>query len=268
MYLAYLLILPTPNIVQFTATGSCLVEYNRISNGVRLINNAGDNWLGPLVGVPAGNGGQVLQNNWCSVDTRNVTVGFSATDVVVTVPVTFLTTFTGKLATFLQEQDVNGNWTGMTQFGNWTAFGIATPKPGPYVTSVTAPDYTLAPKKVVVDTGNTTGIANISFVNVLVAEQILGGNVRCHVVYFPASREIHLLKDDGSGVVTTLPKQNNTCAIGSGAAFDNDVLFVSGSGNDLHMNIPMVWNQSKLTKKLNIWVNTFDTSGNLTHWLQ
>ena len=30
-YLGYLLILPTPNIVQYTATGSCLIEYNRIS---------------------------------------------------------------------------------------------------------------------------------------------------------------------------------------------------------------------------------------------
>ena len=30
-YLGYLLLLPTPNIVWFTARGSCLVEYNRIS---------------------------------------------------------------------------------------------------------------------------------------------------------------------------------------------------------------------------------------------
>ena len=35
-YLGYMLFLPTPNVVNFTATGSCLVEYNRISNGMRL----------------------------------------------------------------------------------------------------------------------------------------------------------------------------------------------------------------------------------------
>ena len=35
IYLAYLLILPTPNVVQYTATGSCLIEYNRFANGKR-----------------------------------------------------------------------------------------------------------------------------------------------------------------------------------------------------------------------------------------
>ena len=43
-YLGYMLFLPTPNVVNYTATGTCLVEYNRISNGMRLIDNAGTGW--------------------------------------------------------------------------------------------------------------------------------------------------------------------------------------------------------------------------------
>jgi hypothetical protein len=265
-YLAYLLVLPTPNIVQYTAKGSCLVEYNRISNGVRLINDAGDNWLGKLEGEPAGTpAGTVLTNNWCTVDTRNVRATAAGNDLTVTVPLTFFGTFTGQMGTFLQGFDVSGNYTGMTQFGNWTPNPIAAPKPGPYITSVTYPAYTLAPSKVVVDTGNTTGSSKIIFVNILVAEQILGGNVRCHIIYFPATKEIKLLNDAGTGYVTNNPAQNGYCAIGS---FNGDVMFVSGTENDLHLNIPMVWNTPLLTKKLSVWANTFDNIGNLTHWLQ
>jgi hypothetical protein len=36
-YLGYLLILPTPNVVNYTATGSCLIEYNKYSNGVHAV---------------------------------------------------------------------------------------------------------------------------------------------------------------------------------------------------------------------------------------
>jgi hypothetical protein len=265
-YQAYLLVLPTPNIVQYTATGSCLVEYNPLSNGVRLIDDAGTGWLGKLVGEPAGTpAGTVLANKWCSVDTRNVQVAKTATDLTVTVPLTFFGTFTGQMGTFLQSFDVNGNFTGMTQFGNWTPAPLASPKPGPYVTSITVPPYTLAPSKVVAETGNTTGVSKIIFVNILVAEQIVGGKVRCHILYFPATKEIKLINDAGTGYVTNSPAQNGYCAIGS---FNGNVMFVSGTEKDLHLEIPMVWNTPEVTKRLSVWVNTFDNIGNLTHWLQ
>ena len=35
------------------------------------------------------------------------------------VPVTFFGNMNGVMGTFLQELDVDGIWTGMTQFGNW-----------------------------------------------------------------------------------------------------------------------------------------------------
>ena len=52
-YFGYMLFLPTPNR-WYTATGSCLIEYNKYSNGVRLINNAGTGWLGGQSGIPIG----------------------------------------------------------------------------------------------------------------------------------------------------------------------------------------------------------------------
>ena len=79
---------------------------------------------GRLEGVKVGLGGTTLTNNYCSVNTTQVTVAFNATDMTITVPVTFFGNFTGPLGTFLQQADVHGNWTGMTQFGNWTAYGL------------------------------------------------------------------------------------------------------------------------------------------------
>jgi len=271
-YLGYLLILPTPNIVWYTAKGSCLIEYNRISNGVRLVNTQGDNWIGRPQGEPAGPGGSVLTSNWCSVDTRNVHASFSGNDMTVTVPVTFLGTFTGETGTFLQELDVDGNWTGMTQFGNWTAYPIASPKPGPYISNLT-PTWpstsALAPSKVVIDTGNSTGLNNLLYVNVLVADKIVDPTVRCHILYVTppgGSPDFWLLNDAATDWIKTSPRQNSTCAIGS---FNPDVLSASTANGVLELSVPIAWNPSIVfPQKLMVMGNTFDNAGNLTHWLQ
>jgi hypothetical protein len=95
IYLAYVLFLPIPNVVQYTAKGSCLVEYNRISNGVRLINDAGDDWLGPISGVPVSPSATPLSNSLCTVNVRGVSVAASGSSIAVSVPVTFAPGFSG-----------------------------------------------------------------------------------------------------------------------------------------------------------------------------
>src|SRR5262249_23768717 len=72
-YLGYMLFLPTPNVVNYTATGTCLVEYNRISNGMRLIDNAGTGWIGPITGIPLGTAGAFLTSSYCSVNVQTAT---------------------------------------------------------------------------------------------------------------------------------------------------------------------------------------------------
>jgi len=264
-YLAYLLILPTPNIVNFTAAGSCLIEYNRISNGMRLINDVGDNWIGPITGVPAGPGGTTLTNSRCSFNSAAVTVSASGNDLTITAPVTFFGNMTGIMGTFLQELDVDGNWTGMTQFGNWTSTPIDTPKTGPYVRDITAqyPANSLVPSVVDTFSGHTSGINALATVNILVAEKIVGGTWRCHVIYFQGTREVKLVNDAGTDFVTNSPRMNNTCAIGPDPA--NPVsAFGIASGVQLH--VPMAFNPA-IAQRLSVWVNAFDNSGNLTHWV-
>jgi hypothetical protein len=128
-YLGYLLILPTPNVVNYTATGSCLIEYNKYSNGVRLIDDAGTDWLGPVSGEPIKPAAATLTNSRCSVNVANVIANISGSTMSVTAPVTFFQPLGPVLGTFLQAQDDKGVWTGMTQFGNWVLPGAPQNRP-------------------------------------------------------------------------------------------------------------------------------------------
>ena len=287
-YLAYLLVLPTPNVVWFTATGSCLVEYNTFSNGVRLIDDAGTGWHGGQSGVR----GPVLSNSHCSVDTTKVQASYSAAtkNLTVTVPVTFTGTFNGPLTTFIQEQDSNGLWTGMTQFGNWTAVARVSPKPqsGPHVKSLTHGAYASSggalpgPLSVKVDVGHTSGTAALSQVHILLSENIVGGTNRCHIVYFryappqpppPAAQhdiaadDRRLVGDNGQFIPAhQKPYQNSTCRIEGGTLLKTN--------DTITLELPLQYEQTYVTKyragqvgKLNVWVNVFDNVGRLTHWI-
>jgi hypothetical protein len=271
-YLAYLLVLPTPNIVWFTAKGSCLVEYNTYGNnktgGVRLIDDAGTGWHGGIEGVK----GPVLSNSHCSVNTGLVQATYSdaTKNLTVTVPLTFTGTFSGPLTTFIQEQDNTGAWTGMTQFGTWTAFPAVMPKPnqGVYISSITHPAYnTLGPSSVDVTFGHTAGLPAFSMTHILLADSIVGGTNRCHIIYFHADGSIKLVNDAGTDFVpqTGSYHQNSTCRIGTGV--NNDVMTKSASGEGLRLHIPMLFNSNNVKTRLNIWANAFDNYGNVTHWL-
>jgi hypothetical protein len=136
-YLGYMLFLPTPNVVNYVATGSCLVEYNRISNGMRLIDNPGTGWLGGQSGITLGTAGATLSNNQCTVNVQGATASVNGNTMTVNVTVTFQTAIGPVLGTFLQALDVNGTWTGMTQIGNWTVPGALQTRPGPTIAGLT-----------------------------------------------------------------------------------------------------------------------------------
>ena len=120
LYLGYLLFLPTPNTVGFNAQGSCLIEYNNISKGIRLINDVGLDWLGPVSGVPIGSTvTRSLSNRVCTVDIEKTKVSASGKQVKLTFPVLFSHLMVRVVGTFLQTCDIQGRWTGMDQIGNW-----------------------------------------------------------------------------------------------------------------------------------------------------
>jgi parallel beta-helix repeat protein len=262
-YLGYILFLPTPNVVSFLAQGSCLIEYNRISNGMRLIDNPGTGWLGPIEGVPVTPSTPPLSNNACTVNVAGTSVALSGTDMVISVPVTFnVAAVTQVVGTFIQEDDVNGNWTDFRQFGNWIVPGAPT-KPGPFVVGATPTSGLGSSATFAVTVGHTSGTATLSDIHIRFNTAIVGG-APCHAVYF-ANNTIALINDAGTALVGPValgaPVTTGRCSIGAGASR-------SLSGNNLILNLPMTFNAATFSGSKNVYVDVFDIHGAVTHWVQ
>jgi len=265
-YLGYMLFLPTPNIVDYTATGSCLVEYNRIDNAMRLVNNAGTNWLPGVVGIPLTEGG-TLTNNFCTLDITKSSAVINGTTMTVTVAMTFNSSFSGELATFMQAFDVTGAFTGMTQFGNWVVDAGAR-KPGPYVVSMSPTSGAGSSATLSFTTGDTKGIGDLAFVTMLIAPDIVG-SLPCQAYYFPYSDTINLVNDSSTAMVSTngiVPGtagtlSNSRCSINARAASS------SQSVDTVTVTLPITFNASTFGGPKNIYLNAFDDFGNLSHWV-
>jgi hypothetical protein len=260
------LFLPTPNVVQYTATGSCLVEYNRISNAMRLINDAGTNWLPGTIGLPVGQTG-TLANSHCTLNVGQSSAQVNGTTMAVTAAVTFSAGFTGELATFMQGFDVTGAYTGMTQFGNWLA-AAGTHAPGPYVVSLSPTSGAGSSTTLTFTAGHTSGVSSLSFVTMLISPVIVGGTA-CQAFYFPATNVLNLVNDAGSAMVsangitpgTAGTLANSRCSINTGAASR------SVSGNNVTVSLPMAFSPGTFGGTQNIYVNAFDNFGFLSHWV-
>jgi hypothetical protein len=268
-YLGYILFLPTPNIVNYTATGSCLVEYNRISNGMRLIDNAGTGWLGGISGVPLGSVGQTLANNYCSVNVQNASAVVSGTTMTVSVPVTFQPTLGPVLGTFLQALDVNGIWTGMTQFGNWVLPGAVAQRTGPGIVGIDPTNATGSGVTYSVTASHQNGVASLAQIHLLLSDRIVGG-LPCHVIYFPGTNQLNLVNDAGTALVsptgvtpgTSGFLSNSRCAVNTVGSS------IGVSGNNITVTTPLTFQTAIFGGSKGVYGNAFDNGGLTTHWVQ
>ena len=104
--------------------------------------------------------------------------------MTVTVPVTFKNALSPVMGTFLQAADVKDNWTGMTQFGNWT-LSSGTARTGPSITHYSSAT-TGSSAVYTIGAGHTSGVPALSMIHLLVSDRILGG-VPCQAIYFPSA---------------------------------------------------------------------------------
>ena len=263
-YLGYMLFLPLPNVVSFNAQGTCLIEYNRISNGMRLIDNAGTGWLGPLEGVPVTPAAAPLSNSACTVNIAGVvpTLCWNRHDHLCPSHVQS-GGVTAVMGTFIQEQDVNGQWTDFRQFGNWTVPGAGT-RPGAFVTNATPASGSGSSLTLTAITGHTSGASNVGQVHVRFNTAIVGGNP-CHAVYFPGSNTVALVNDTDTGIVGPVPLGSalttNRCSLAAGGSR-------SLSGNNVTVTLPFTFNAGIIGGAKNVYVAAYDVFGGVTHWVQ
>jgi hypothetical protein len=267
-YLGYMLFLPTPNVVFYTATGSCLVEYNKYSNGVRLIDNAGTGWLGGQSGIPIAPGAGTLTNNQCSVNVANVVANVSGNTMTVTVPVTFFGALGPVLGTFLQALDSNGVWTGMTQFGNQVLPGAAQTRLGPTVSGFSSTATTGTQATYTIAASHTGGGSQLSMVHLLTSASIVGSPA-CQFVYFPGSNTLNLINDAGTALVSPAGVTVGQAGSLANSRCSTNVAMTSRTQgvNTVTLVLPVTYTQAFAGQK-NVYANTFDVDGLLSHWVQ
>jgi hypothetical protein len=268
-YLGYMLFLPTPNVVNFTATGSCLVEYNRISNGMRLIDNAGTGWIGGIEGIRVGTPGATLDNNFCTVNVQSASALVVGTQMTVNVPVTFKQAIGPVLGTFLQAQDVNGLWTGMTQFGNWVLPGAPPVRPGPAIASILPTNATGSAVNYTITATHPNGPGALTQVHLLLSDKIVGGTP-CQAVYFPGTNTVNLINDAGAALVsptgaipgTGVLLANSRCGVNVAG------VVVTGTANSVSVTMPMIFTPALFGGLRNVYGIAFDNTGLTSHWVR
>ena len=267
LYRLYILFLSTPNVTQFVARGSCLIEYNTFSDGVRLINDAGIGWLGPVAGQPrTGPGSSTpLTNSYCSVTPSQVDVTTSGSQMRFTVRPTFTNSLGFVLGTFIQGLDAQDNWSGMQQFGNWVLPQGAPKSPGPQLRGLDTSS-----------TGNNSALYTLNLTESgapLVAVHLrisssIDGNAACHAIYFPPADTFNLVDDTGLQLVSpnNVPARTNTVLTNSRCS-----LAVSGASrtgtNQSSVKFPMSFNPATFNGVKAVYGNAFDGQGYLTHWV-
>ena len=268
-YLGYMLFLPTPNVVNYTATGSCLVEYNRISNGMRLIDNAGTGWLGGIEGIPLGTPGAVLTTTIYVRECAERDGVCCRHTMSVNVPVTFQATLGPVLGTFLQALDVNGVWTGMTQFGNWVLPGAPQTRIGPAISGISPTNTAGSNVNYTITATHPSGAGALSQVHLMISDRIVGGSP-CQVVYFPGNNTLNLINDAGNALVS--PTGRNTWRSGDSV---KQPLRSKRCGcsrhwhaNSVPVTMPMIFSPATFGGLRNVYGIAFDNTGLTSHWVR
>jgi hypothetical protein len=99
-----------------SASNACYVAYQRSSNSLILLNDAGNGWLGPIT---AGSG-VTLQNSQCVLNGIGSAATGSGSNLTLTVLLTLKPGFTGSKTVFLYADGSGGLNSGWQSRGTWT----------------------------------------------------------------------------------------------------------------------------------------------------
>ena len=238
---------------------SCGTMYIAAS-GLYLMNDAGNNWLGPLtIGQPG-----TLQNSQCTLDAGASSASGSGTNLTVNLAFTFQPGFTGPKSNFMLADDVVNNLTsGFQNRGTWS------------------PDPATAPSAVSVTPNNGSGSGPQTFSylysdssgyqNIYLVQTILNTTLSwpgsCGTMYIAASSSLYLMNDAGNSWLGPLTigqpgaLQNSECTLDAGASS------ASGSGTNLTVNLSLTF-QPGFTGLQNNFMLANDVVNNLTSSIQ
>ena len=233
--------------------GSCLLYLARPSNTLSLYSDVSESWLAPVtLGTSA-----TLGNSLCSINVASSSVSLSGTGLVLSLPLTFTTQFSGQKNIYMYGTNgtINSGWQTM---GTWT---VPAASPAVSVVSVTPSSGSGLQQTFTFQYSDNSGATDLTQVWLwfnpgLTLSQ--AGN-SCLLYLVPASNQLFLYNDAGSGwlpaatvgAATTLG--NSQCSIGMQSA--QVALF----GTNLTLSLGVTFSAGFAGAK-NIYANGLGTS--------
>jgi len=239
------------------ASGGCYFVYDATAAVLYLENDGGTGYAGSLALGSALN----VTNSQCTIQGSGFTVSGAGNQLSVTVPIIFTSSYVGAKAVYGYAADKGGLNSG------WQTLGTDLANVSPIAPTADS----------VVPASGTTVAQTFSFsfssVNGYLYLRRLYGQINtntggvnsCYFQYDTLSRTLYLDNDAGTGFVgsltlgSTATLSNSQCTIGGGT------FSVTGSGNQLVLNVPVVFAASYVGAK-NIYGFASDNAGLSSGW--
>jgi glucose/arabinose dehydrogenase len=217
-----------------TGGGSCLVHFDKLSNRLGLLNDAGTAYVSGALGASS-----ALMNSRCTITLGNATAVSIGNTLTLNLPMTFVSTFSGTLNVYLYAANSGGASSGWQSRGAWT---VPTGPPAAVTSdSVVPASGTGVSQTFALQASDTTGSANLRTMFVwFTASSTSSAASSCLAYYDRPSNTLGLLNDAATqymkgtaGASGTL--SNSQCAMTLGSTT------TTSSGNTLTLNVPITF---------------------------
>jgi hypothetical protein len=236
-----------------STTNACSVTYARAANTLMLLTDAG---AAPAGTITPGSGSQ--QNSQCVLNGAGSSVSTVGNVLTLNLAIGFQAGFAGARNVYLQAVNPFGS-IGWQVEGSWTVT-VGPPSP----VSVTPSSGSGSSQIFSFVSSSPKGYAALSTVLVVVnTTQVSAGE--CYFLYYPGSNVLYMVNDASTGWVGSIALgqtgilQNSQCSIDAAASS------VSGSGNNLTLNVALTFSPAYNGAK-NIYMDAYD--GTDSGWQQ
>ena len=244
-----------------TAMNSCMAYYNRASNQISLLNDAG---TGYTVGTVGGSG--VLQNNQCSIALGSSTATLSGTTLTLNLAMTFAPGFGGVKNIYMYAANAAGVNSAWQTRGTWTVPGSGAPAPTTVTASTVSPAFgSGAAQTFALQYGDTAGATDLATAWVWFNATFgPSSSTSCLAYYDRATNKMNLLNDAATAyssktVGSSGTLQNSYCSIAMGSAT------ATTSGTTLTLNLAMTFTPAFGGTK-NIYLYAANAAGANSGW--
>ncbi|HYW47208.1 MAG TPA: hypothetical protein VE959_30355 [Bryobacteraceae bacterium] len=229
---------------------ACYLAYSRPLNVLYLVNDAG---TGLLPGLAPGGAGAVT-NSQCGVNAAGSSVTGSGNIMTLTLNLSFALGFAGNKVTWLAARDVAQTNSGWQAMGVWQVPGGAATSPA--VVGVTPARGSGSSQGFTFTFTDAKGWQDIGIVNVLIND-VLTGSQACYLAYSQPLNVLYLVNDQGTGLLSGSPA-NNQCSVSSVTA--------SGDGTTLTLTLGLTFSFSFTGNRIIYLAARDTTEANNSGW--